>query len=157
MAKCQPAHHRLSGDTADSNRLDIIAKKHDKGRGQAFVVFSDQTAATSALRGLTGEEFYGKKLDIAYAKKPSNATIARDDPSKSREAAAIQAAKLVVSRAQGEYEQLEKEREDQENGLGKRTLDEGEQGRESKRPRQDADEDEMEIEMEDDEDGQRTT
>lgn len=64
------------------------------------------------------------------------------------------AAKLVVSRAQGEYEQLEKEREDQEAGLGKRTLDDAEGGRDSKRARREEDDDEMEIEMEDDEDGQ---
>jgi len=42
--------------------LDIVAKKHDGGRGQAFVVFAEQTAATSAMRGLTGEHFYGKAL-----------------------------------------------------------------------------------------------
>lgn len=64
------------------------------------------------------------------------------------------AAKLVVSRAQGEYEQLEKEREDQEAGLGKRGLEDGQGGPTSKRARRDEDEDEMEIEMEDDEDGE---
>lgn len=89
-----------------------------------------------------------------YAKKPSNATLAREDPSKSREAAAIKAAKLVVSNAQGEYEQLEKEREEQEAGLGKRQLDDAEAGPNAKRAKQDeGDDEEMEIEMEDDEDG----
>jgi RNA recognition motif-containing protein len=155
-------------------RIDIVAKKHDGGRGQAFVVFAEQTAATAALRGLSGEQFYGRNLvrtrlhpstiphfyalltiqDIVYAKKPSNATLAREDPSKSREAAAIKAAKLVVSNAQGEYEQLEKEREEQEAGLGKRQLDDAEAGPNAKRAKQDeGDDEEMEIEMEDDEDG----
>ena len=84
---------------------------------------------------------------IAYARKPSNATLARTDPSLSREAAAIEAAKMVVSRAQGEYEALEKER--------KRELEEGGEERVAKRAKADADdEDEMEIEMEDDEDGE---
>jgi hypothetical protein len=46
---------------ADS-RVDVIAKKHAGGRGQAFVVFEDQTAATAALRGLSGELFYKKAL-----------------------------------------------------------------------------------------------
>ncbi len=89
---------------------------------------------------------------ISYAKNPSNATLARSDPSASRDAAKIAAAKLVVSRAQGEYEQLEKEREKD----GKREADDGgEAGRESKRLKGEdgGDDEEMEIEMEDDEDG----
>ena len=96
---------------------------------------------------------------ITYAKKPSNATLARTDPSASREAAAIQAAKLTVSRAQGEYEALEKEREEEESkvdgGAGKRELDDGQGGPAAKRVKNDVDGDdeEMEIEMEDDEDG----
>lgn len=62
----------------------------------------------------------------------------------SREAAAIEAARLVVSSAQGEYEALEQER--------KRELgDDAEEGRATKRVKQD--DDDMEIEMEDDEDG----
>lgn len=58
----------------------------------------------------------------------------------------------MVSRAQGEYEQLEKEKEKD----GKRELEDGGEGaREVKRVKADADgdDDEMEIEMEDDEDG----
>jgi len=65
----------------------------------------------------------------------------------------------VVSRAQGEYEQLEKEKEKD----GKRELDDGgleDGGRESKRAKGmtdgDGDDEEMEIEMEDDEDGEST-
>jgi hypothetical protein len=33
-----------------------------KMRGQAFVVFEEQAAATSAMRALVGEEFYGRPL-----------------------------------------------------------------------------------------------
>ncbi|CAD6566666.1 MAG: hypothetical protein TREMPRED_002889 [Tremellales sp. Tagirdzhanova-0007] len=132
--------------------IDVVAKKHGGGRGQAFVVFAEQAAATTAMRSLSGESFYSQSLRISYAKAPSNATLARHDPSASKDAAAIAAAKLVVSRAQGEYEQLEKEREKE----GKRGLDDdaGDIGRETKRPKGDVDGDdeEMEIEMEDDED-----
>ncbi|ORX39707.1 hypothetical protein BD324DRAFT_614682 [Kockovaella imperatae] len=143
--------------------IDVTAKKHDGGRGQAFVTFDDQASATSAMRGLTGESFYGKPLSITYSKKPSNATLSRLDPSASRDAAAIKAAKLVVSRAQGEYEQLEKEREDEEAGRGgggggagaKRDLEDGEggdaSGRNTKKPKVEEDE-AMEIEMDEDED-----
>ncbi|KIY31269.1 hypothetical protein I305_06378 [Cryptococcus gattii E566] len=42
--------------------IDVVAKKHDGGRGQAFVVFEEQVAATAALRALTGETFYNKEL-----------------------------------------------------------------------------------------------
>jgi hypothetical protein len=102
---------------------------------------------------------------ITYSKTPSNATLAITDPSLTRDAAAVQAAKLVVSRAQDEFEQLEKEREEEEaikaNG-GKRPAELDEEGREAKRQKADGegagaeDDDEMEIEMdmEDDEDGE---
>jgi hypothetical protein len=63
---------------------------------------------------------------------------------------------LVVSRAQGEYEALEKEREEQEAGLGKRGLEDGQGEPAAKKIKTDEedDEEEMEIEMEDDEDGE---
>ncbi|KGB80260.1 hypothetical protein I307_05747 [Cryptococcus deuterogattii 99/473] len=136
--------------------IDVVAKKHDGGRGQAFVVFEEQVAATAALRALTGETFYNKELRISYAQKPSYATTTRQDPSASREAAAIQAAKLTVSRAQDEYEQLEKERHDEEAGLlgEKRGLEDGDEERGAKRVKQEDDE-AMEIEMDEDEDEEK--
>ena len=88
---------------------------------------------------------------ITYAKTHSHATTARLDPSSSREAAAIKAAKMVVSNAQGEYEQLERERLEEEAMQGKRPAEAVEDGA-GKRVK--VDEDEMEIEMEDDEDGE---
>ena len=42
--------------------IDIVAKKHDGGRGQAFIVFDEVASATAALRGLQGEEFYKREL-----------------------------------------------------------------------------------------------
>nr|ODN83803.1 hypothetical protein L203_05201 [Cryptococcus depauperatus CBS 7841] len=130
------------------NLIDVIAKKHDGGRGQAFIVFEQQVAATSAMRGLNGQMFYNKELRITYAKTQSHATLARQDPAASREAAAIKAAKLTVSRAQDEYEQLEKERHNEEAGLAgeKRPLEDGadEEGR-GKRIKND---EEMDIEIE---------
>lgn len=146
-----------------ARRIDIVAKKHDGGRGQAFVVFEEQASATAALRGLTDEKFYLRDLvchrctskpnaqRISYARNPSNATLARTNPALSKEAAAVAAAKLVVSHAQSEYEQLEKERDAAASG-GKRELDAGADEPAAKRARRDEDEDEMEIEMEDDDD-----
>lgn len=36
-------------------------------RGQAFVAFGDQVAATTAMRSLGGETFYGKPLVRAFS------------------------------------------------------------------------------------------
>jgi RNA recognition motif-containing protein len=44
------------------DRLDVVAQKGNKMRGQAFVVFEEQSAATAAMRALVGEEFYGRPL-----------------------------------------------------------------------------------------------
>lgn len=42
--------------------LDVVALKTQKLRGQAWVVFSEITAATNAFRGLQDFDFYGKKM-----------------------------------------------------------------------------------------------
>nr|XP_019002417.1 uncharacterized protein I203_04898 [Kwoniella mangroviensis CBS 8507]OCF65878.1 hypothetical protein I203_04898 [Kwoniella mangroviensis CBS 8507] len=143
--------------------IDIVAKKHGGGRGQAFIVFAEQASATAALRGLSGELFYDKELSISYAKSPSNTTLSRQDPSLSREKAAMEAAKLVVSNAQGEYEQLEKEREADEAALRgeKRDLEteenDGGEGRDPKRQKGNGEEEEEEeMELDEDEDEQGT-
>lgn len=55
--------------------LDIVALKTERMRGQAFVVFRDEFAASSALQHLNGFRFYGQSLVCQYARKPSNATM----------------------------------------------------------------------------------
>jgi RNA recognition motif-containing protein len=44
---------------------EISARKGQKLRGQAWVVFQDVSAATNALRGKQGFNFYGKPLVIS--------------------------------------------------------------------------------------------
>jgi U2 small nuclear ribonucleoprotein B'' len=44
--------------------LDVVALKTPKLRGQAWVVFSEITAATNAFRGLQEFDFYGKRMVI---------------------------------------------------------------------------------------------
>jgi hypothetical protein len=56
MAECASAR-----DIADG-RIDVVAKKHGGGRGQAFVVFDEVASATAALRALSGEQFYERAL-----------------------------------------------------------------------------------------------
>jgi len=42
--------------------LDIVTKKSDKMRGQAFVVFKDITSATTALKELQGYNLFEKNI-----------------------------------------------------------------------------------------------
>ncbi|KZV72129.1 RNA-binding domain-containing protein [Peniophora sp. CONT] len=60
--------------------IDVVALKTTKMRGQAFLVFTDLGAATSALRACDGMLFYDKPMRIQYAKSKSHATLKREDP-----------------------------------------------------------------------------
>jgi len=53
--------------------LDIVTKKSDKMRGQAFVVFRDITAATTALKELQGYNLFEKNIRINFAREKSEA------------------------------------------------------------------------------------
>jgi len=52
--------------------LDIVALKTLKMRGQAFVIFQDITAATTAAKSMQGFPFYDKPMRIAFAKGDSD-------------------------------------------------------------------------------------
>ncbi|KAL5332891.1 hypothetical protein BJX70DRAFT_90884 [Aspergillus crustosus] len=52
--------------------LDVVAMKTEKMRGQAHIVFRDAQASTQALRALQGFDFFGKPMNIVYAKGTSN-------------------------------------------------------------------------------------
>jgi len=58
--------------------LDVVALRTMKMRGQAHVVYRDIQTATQAMRALQGFEFFGKEMQIAYAKSKSD-TIAKLD------------------------------------------------------------------------------
>ncbi|KAI0248810.1 RNA-binding domain-containing protein [Lactifluus subvellereus] len=60
--------------------IDVVATKTPKMRGQAFLVFTDLTSATAALRACDGMIFYDKPMHISYAKSKSYATLRREDP-----------------------------------------------------------------------------
>merc|ERR1712121_453735 len=53
--------------------LVIVALKTLKMRGQAFVVFKDITAASTAVKSMQGFPFYDKPMRIAFAKTDSDA------------------------------------------------------------------------------------
>ncbi|KAK1286378.1 U2 small nuclear ribonucleoprotein B'' 2 [Acorus calamus] len=52
--------------------LDVVALKTEKLRGQAWVVFSEVTAASSAVRQMQNFPFYDKPMRIQYAKSKSD-------------------------------------------------------------------------------------
>jgi len=58
--------------------MDVVALKTQRMRGQAFVVFQDVSAATTAMRQLQGLPFFEKPLKIQYGKTKSDA-VARLD------------------------------------------------------------------------------
>ncbi|CZR50704.1 related to small nuclear ribonucleoprotein U2B [Phialocephala subalpina] len=60
--------------------LDVVALRTMKMRGQAHVVFRDVQTATQAMRALQGFEFFGRDMQIQYAKSKSD-TIAKLDGS----------------------------------------------------------------------------
>ncbi|KAL9684480.1 hypothetical protein QQ045_021920 [Rhodiola kirilowii] len=52
--------------------LDVVALKTEKLRGQAWVVFSEVTAASNAVRQMQNFPFYDKPMRIQYAKTKSD-------------------------------------------------------------------------------------
>ncbi|XP_030464362.1 U2 small nuclear ribonucleoprotein B''-like isoform X2 [Syzygium oleosum] len=58
--------------------LDVVALKTPKLRGQAWVAFSEVTAASNAVRQMQNFPFYDKPMRIQYAKEKSDC-IAKAD------------------------------------------------------------------------------
>ncbi|KAK4704091.1 hypothetical protein P7C70_g2122, partial [Phenoliferia sp. Uapishka_3] len=59
--------------------IDVVHTRDPQVRGTAFIVFSDLSSSTSAMRGLDGESFFGKQLKITYAKSKSHATVGLEE------------------------------------------------------------------------------
>ncbi|KAF8342282.1 uncharacterized protein EI90DRAFT_2965381 [Cantharellus anzutake] len=102
--------------------IDVVAEKGTRKRGQAFVVFRDIASATSAMRSLDGELFYGKKMRIEYAKTSSYATLRANDSnwippklvqsSVAKKAVANGTGKFTVSNAENDQRKRLREGED---------------------------------------------
>ncbi|CAN6467163.1 unnamed protein product [Victoria cruziana] len=58
--------------------LDVVALKTSKLRGQAWVVFSEVTAASAAVRQMQSFPFYDKPMRIQYAKSKSDCVAKAD-------------------------------------------------------------------------------
>ena len=57
--------------------LDVVALKTAKMRGQAFVVFADLAAATTAMRSWDGESFYDKPMVSCHLFRSANLLLTR--------------------------------------------------------------------------------
>ncbi|CRG99565.1 U2 small nuclear ribonucleoprotein B'', putative [Plasmodium relictum] len=53
------------------NIIDIVLKKSNKSRGQAFIVFNNIASSTLACKNLKGKLFLNKNININYAKTKS--------------------------------------------------------------------------------------
>ncbi|XP_078159921.1 U2 small nuclear ribonucleoprotein B''-like isoform X1 [Carex rostrata] len=58
--------------------LDVVALKTPKLRGQAWVVFSEITAASNAFRQMQNFPFYDKPIRLQYAKEKSDCVAKAD-------------------------------------------------------------------------------
>ncbi|XP_071716343.1 U2 small nuclear ribonucleoprotein B''-like [Rutidosis leptorrhynchoides] len=59
--------------------LDVVALKTTKLRGQAWIVFSEVTAASNAVRQMQNFPFYDKPMRIQYAKGKSDCIAKADN------------------------------------------------------------------------------
>merc|ERR1719316_2356121 len=57
---------------------DLICMKSLRRRGQAWIVFKEQSAAGAAVKALQGFPFYNKPIRIAYAKAKSDVVSKAD-------------------------------------------------------------------------------
>lgn len=60
------------------NVVEIVAKKNLKAKGQAFIVFDSEDAATRAIEDVNGFELFDKPMVLDYAKTKSDATVLRE-------------------------------------------------------------------------------
>jgi U2 small nuclear ribonucleoprotein B'' len=58
--------------------INVIAHKNLRMRGQAFVVFEDQSAAEAAQRAVQGFKYHEKEMQVQFAKTPSDDTVKRE-------------------------------------------------------------------------------
>ncbi|KNA18269.1 hypothetical protein SOVF_072430 [Spinacia oleracea] len=78
--------------------LDVVALKTSKLRGQAWICFSEITAASNAVRQMQNFPFYDKPIRIQYAKAKSD----------------------CIAKAEGTFVPKEKKKKQQEKGERKR-------------------------------------
>lgn len=58
--------------------VEIVTLRRDGLRGQAWIIFEDVQAATAALKAEQGFTFFGKDMDLEYAKEKSDRVAKKD-------------------------------------------------------------------------------
>nr|OQO24221.1 hypothetical protein B0A51_07612 [Rachicladosporium sp. CCFEE 5018] len=66
--------------------VDIIAKRSNKRKGQAFIVYTTAEAAQEAIDELQGFELFGKQIGLEFARTRSDATVEKEDGEEGLEA-----------------------------------------------------------------------
>ncbi|XP_020252828.1 U2 small nuclear ribonucleoprotein B'' [Asparagus officinalis] len=84
--------------------LDVVSLKTQKLRGQAWVVFSEVTAASTAVRQMQSFPFYDKPMRIQYAKTKSDCIAKVDGTYVAREKKKRQEEKAADKRRKAEEE-----------------------------------------------------
>ncbi|XP_020571466.1 U2 small nuclear ribonucleoprotein B''-like isoform X2 [Phalaenopsis equestris] len=82
--------------------LDVVALKTERLRGQAWVVFSEVTAASNAVRQMQSFPFYDKPMRIQYAKTKSDCVAKADGTYVPREKKKKQEEKAAEKRRKAE-------------------------------------------------------
>ncbi|KAL0920966.1 hypothetical protein M5K25_007986 [Dendrobium thyrsiflorum] len=82
--------------------LDVVALKTEKLRGQAWVVFSEVTAASNAVRQMQSFPFYDKPMRIQFAKMKSDCVAKADGTYVPREKKKKQEEKAAEKRRKAE-------------------------------------------------------
>lgn len=60
--------------------LDVVAHRNLRMRGQAFIAMTDRAAAARAVKEVRGFPLYGKPINVAFARTPSDAVVKRKTP-----------------------------------------------------------------------------
>lgn len=80
--------------------IDIVCKRTKALRGQAWIVFSDPSAAAASLRQMQGFPFYNKPMRLQFSRKPSKKAVQTlGEAGRQAAAASAQALAAVASAA----------------------------------------------------------
>lgn len=96
--------------------LDVVALKTAKLRGQAWVVFSEVTAASTAVRQMQNFPFYDKPMRIQYAKTKSDCVAKEDGTYAPREKKKKQEEKAAEKKRKAEDTQQSGQAANRSNG-----------------------------------------
>jgi RNA recognition motif-containing protein len=99
--------------------INVVAHKNLRMRGQAFVIFEDQTSAQKAQEAVQGFQLHEKPMKIQFAKTPSDDTVKRDLGDEQYEAHKRQRLEIKGNHLQNILTRVRVEESQRSNGQGK--------------------------------------